>query len=94
MTRPGTNAHLEFAKLVDVVLEFGGPPEPKAGPLEARIWGMVFTVADIDATVARLRENGYPVTEPKPAVQPGARIAMVKEGTGGVPFALIQYNAL
>ena len=45
-------------------------------------------------TIAHLRENGYPVTEPKPAVQPGAKIAMVKEGTGGVPFALIQYSAL
>jgi hypothetical protein len=55
---------------------------------------MVFTVANIDATIAHLRDNGYPVTEPKPAVQPGAKIAMVKEGTGGVPFALIQYNAL
>ena len=94
MTRPGTGAHLEFAKLVDVVLEFGGPPEPKPGPLNARIWGMVFTVKDIDGTVAHLRDNGYPVTEPKAAVQPGAKIAMVKEGTGGVPFALIQYNAL
>lgn len=94
MTRPGTGAHLEFAKLADVVLEFGGPPEPRPGPLNARIWGMVFTVKDIDGTVAHLRANGYPVTEPKPAVQPGAKIAMVKAGTGGVPFALIQYNAL
>jgi predicted enzyme related to lactoylglutathione lyase len=94
MTRPGTGAHLEFAKLVDVVIEFGGPPEPRPGPLNARIWGMVFTVRDIERTVAHLRGNGYPVTEPRPAVQPGAKIAMVKEGTGGVPFALIQYNAL
>jgi catechol 2,3-dioxygenase-like lactoylglutathione lyase family enzyme len=94
MTRPGTGAHLEFAKLVDVVLEFGGPPEPKPGPLNARIWGMVFAVRDIDATVEHLRANGYPVTDPRPAVQPGAKISMVKEGTAGVPFALIQYNAL
>jgi catechol 2,3-dioxygenase-like lactoylglutathione lyase family enzyme len=94
MTRPGTGAHLEFAKLVDVVIEFGGPPEPKPGPLNPRAWGMVFTVRDIDAQVAHLREAGYPVTDPRPAVQPGAKISMVKEGTGGVPFALIQYNAL
>jgi catechol 2,3-dioxygenase-like lactoylglutathione lyase family enzyme len=94
MTRPGTGAHLEFAKLVDVILEFGGPPEPRPGPLNARIWGMVFAVRDISATVAHLRDNGYPVTDPRPAVQPGAAISMVKEGTGGVPFALIQYGAL
>jgi catechol 2,3-dioxygenase-like lactoylglutathione lyase family enzyme len=93
MTRPGTGAHLEFAKLVDVILEFGGPPEPKPGPLNARVWGMVFAVRDLDGTVERLRANGYPVTDPRPAVQPGAKISMVKEGTAGVPFALIQYGA-
>ena len=32
--------------------------------------------------------------DPHPAVQPGAKIASVKAGTGGVPFAFIQYNAI
>ncbi len=94
MIRPGTSAQLAFGKLVDVVIEFAGPPEPKPGPLTAKFWGLVFAVDDIDAVVATVRDAGHPVSDPIPAVQPGARIATVKSGTGGVPFALIQYNAL
>jgi predicted enzyme related to lactoylglutathione lyase len=95
MSRPGTGARLAFAKLGDVILEFAGPPEPDpAAEVKARLWGMVLAVADIAAAVERLRGLGYDVTDPRPAVQPGALIATVKSGTGGVPFALIQYNAI
>lgn len=94
MTRPGTGAHLEFAKLHDVILEFAGPGEPRPGPVQARYWGMVFCVKDIAAAVARTREAGIRCDDPKNAIQPGAVIAGVKESTGGVPFAFIQYNAV
>jgi predicted enzyme related to lactoylglutathione lyase len=95
MIRPGTSAQLAFAKLQEVVLEFAGPPEVKTGEeVKARLWGIVFAVDDIDSAVARLRSLGHTVTEPSKAVQPGAKIATVKDGTHGVPFAIIQYNAL
>jgi hypothetical protein len=95
MSRPGTRAHLEFAKLQEIVLEFAGPGEVKPyDEVKARLWGMVFAVVDIEAAVAHLRGLGHTVTDPSPAVQPGAKIATVKDGTCGVPFAVIQYNAL
>jgi predicted enzyme related to lactoylglutathione lyase len=95
MSRPGTRAHLEFAKLREVVIEFAGPGEVKPyDEVTAKLWGIVFAVDDIDVAVGRLRELGYPVTDPSPAVQPGAKIAAVKSGTAGVPFAVIQYGAL
>ena len=94
MARPGTNNHLEFGKLHDVVLEFAGPPTPRPGPVKAAFWGIVFTVDDIDFMSRAIREAGYPVGDPKAAVQPGAKICGVKSGTSGVPLALIQYNAL
>lgn len=94
MIRPGTSAQLAFAKLQEVVLEFAGPPEVKPDEeVKAKLWGMVFAVDDIEAAVARLRGLGYPVSDPGKAVQPGAKIATVKSGTHGVPFAIIQYNA-
>lgn len=93
MTRPGTGAHLEFAKLGDVIIEFAGPPEPREGPLKPRYFGIVFTVTDIHDAIARTRAAGIRCDDPKPAVQPGALIAGIKEATGGVPVALIQYNA-
>lgn len=95
MIRPGTNAQLAFAKLQEVILEFAGPPEVKPGEeVKARLWGMVLAVEDIEAAVSDLRGKGYTVTDPSKAVQPGAKIATVKGGTSGVPFALIQYNAI
>lgn len=95
MSRPGTGAHLEFAKLAEVILEFAGPGTPPAGEeVRARLGGFVLAVDDIDAAVLRVREAGYEATEPKAAVQPGARIAAVKTGTHGVPLAFIQYDAM
>jgi predicted enzyme related to lactoylglutathione lyase len=95
MSRPGTGAHMEFAKLDEVVLEFAGPGDPPEGEdPKARLSGFVLAVADIEAAVARIRAAGYECTDPKPAVQPGAKIAAVKDGTNGVPFALIQYGAV
>lgn len=95
MSRPGTRAHLEFAKLKDVVLEFAGPGDVKPyDEVSAKLWGIVFAVDDIDHAVRVTREAGYPVDDPRPAIQPGAKIAGVKSGTAGVPFAFIQYNAI
>lgn len=95
MIRPGTSAQLAFAKLQEVILEFAGPPEVKPGEeVKARLWGLVLAVEDIEAAVASLREKGYTVSDPSKAVQPGAKIATVKGGTSGVPFAVIQYNAI
>ena len=95
MSRPGTGAHLEFAKLDEVVLEFAGPGEPKEGEEpKARLGGFVLAVDDIEAAVAELRAKGVDVGDPHPAVQPGAKLAGIRGGTNGVPLAIIQYNAL
>ena len=95
MIRPGTSAQLAFAKLQEVVLEFAGPPRVNPDEeVKARLWGMVLAVPDIEAAVAHLRALGHTVSDPKPAVQPGAAIATIKDGTYGVPLALIQYNAI
>jgi len=93
MIRPGTNAQLAFMKLGEVIIEFAGPPTPQDGPITARYWGIVFNVRNLDAVLARAREAGLPTGEPKAAVQPGARIVSIKDGTGGVPVAFIEYAA-
>jgi len=95
MSRPGTRAHLEFAKLQEVVLEFAGPGEVQPyDEVKARLSGFVLAVPDIDAAVAELRSRGVDVGEPHAAVQPGAKLAGIRSGTNGVPLALIQYGAL
>ena len=74
-----------FYRLGDVVLEVGGSPPAPPGP--ARFWGMVFTVADLDACAADLGERLGPVRD---AFQPGRRIATVRSEAGlGLPVALM-----
>lgn len=55
------------------LLEFVGPTEADDRP--ASPWGLALTVADLDAAVALL---GDACGAPRPAVQPGRRIATVR----------------
>jgi hypothetical protein len=58
------------------ILEVVGPV---ASPLP-HLWGVVFTTADLDATVEAL--GAERITPPKDAVQPGRRIATVTREAG------------
>ena len=51
--------------------------EVPAGP--ARFWGLVVTVADLDALAERL---GPVLGSARPAVQPGRRIATARRAAG------------
>lgn len=54
----------------------------------ARFWGLVINVDDIDAACALLGDDA--ISRPKDAVQPGRRIATVRDGVGlGLPVALM-----
>ena len=86
-TREAGRGRLQrFFRLGEVVLELVGPIEP-TGDGPARFWGLAFTVADIDATAALLGDR---VSAPKPAVQPGRRIATLrKDDAVSVPVAFM-----
>ncbi len=59
--------------------------EVEPGP--ARFWGITFTVADLDACAELLGDRLGSIRE---AVQPGRRIATVRESAAlGLPVALI-----
>jgi hypothetical protein len=73
-----------FYRLGEVILEVVGDVEPE-GP--ARFWGLVVIVEDLDALAERLGEH---LGAPREAVQPGRRIATVRESAGlGVPVAFM-----
>jgi hypothetical protein len=75
-----------FFRVGEAILELVGPAEPR-GAGAARFWGLAFTVADIDATAAQLAGR---ISEPKPAVQPGRRIATLRAGDAiSVPVAFM-----
>ena len=74
---------LEVVQAPDDALERSGGPD---GP--AFFWGLAFKVADLDATVATIGEERC--SGPRPAVQPGRRIATLRRSAGlAVPVALM-----
>jgi hypothetical protein len=65
----------------DSIQRAGGPDHP------ARFWGLAVRVADLEETVGLL---GSHVSEIRPAVQPGRRIATLRRSAGlTVPLALM-----
>lgn len=75
-----------FFKPENTVIEVVTSPDMPAGP--ARLWGAVASVEDVDVLASTLGDGL--VSTPKQAVQPGRRIATVREAAGlGVPFALM-----
>lgn len=78
-------ARQAFFRLGEVILEVVSSPEVPAGP--ARFWGLVVTVAELDAVAERLGEG---LGAGREAVQPGRRIATVRRSAGlGLPVAFM-----
>lgn len=75
-----------FFRVGEAILELVGPAVSDADH-PARLYGLAFTVDDLDATAARL---GPLVGEVRDAVQPGRRIATLKRDAGlSVPVAFM-----
>jgi hypothetical protein len=80
-----------FFRLGAVILEVVQAPdeaiERTGGDRPAFLWGLALVAPDLDATVAGLGDR---VSEIRPAVQPGRRIATLRRSAGlTVPVALI-----
>jgi catechol 2,3-dioxygenase-like lactoylglutathione lyase family enzyme len=75
------------ATILEVVQEPAEATERAGGDRPAFFWGLAFIAPDLDATVAGLGDR---VSEIRPAVQPGRRIATLRRSAGlTVPVALM-----
>jgi hypothetical protein len=75
-------AILEVVQEPQEAIERGGGPDRRAF-----FWGLALVAPDLDATVAQLGEH---VSEIRPAVQPGRRIATLHRSAGlAVPVAVM-----
>jgi hypothetical protein len=75
------------ATILEVVQEPAEASERAGGDRPAFFWGLAFVAPDLDATVAALGDR---ISEARPAIQPGRRIATLRRSAGlSVPVALI-----
>lgn len=76
-----------FHRAGDIILEVVERPDLDPNTV-ASLWGVVFVVDDLDATVGWLGPDA--VSAPRDAVQPGRRIASIRREVGlGLPVALM-----
>lgn len=61
-------------------------------PTSGKIAGLAFEVVEIDKLTASLKQKGYPVGEPHPALQRGRIVSVNPEGAFGIPLALIDFT--
>jgi hypothetical protein len=83
----GFPARQTFFRLGDVVLELIGPADRAAEGADrpARVYGLAFTVDDIDALA---RRSGPSIGRVKDAVQPGRRITTLRHKQLGLSVAV------
>lgn len=80
-----------FLRPGHVIMELIGPPEP-GDPASGRLAGLAFEVQGIDALAESLRQRGYPVGQPHPALQGGRIVSVHASGTCSVPLAFIDFS--
>lgn len=78
-----------FFRLGEVILEVVGSPDT-TGDGPSTLWGLTYTVADIDTTAAFFGERTTPV---KDAVQPGRRITTVHHQEFGMSVRTAMISA-
>jgi hypothetical protein len=75
------------ATILEVVQEPAEASERHGGDRPVFFWGLAFVAPDLDATVASFGDH---VSESRPAVQPGRRIATLRRAAGlSIPVALM-----
>lgn len=78
-----------FFRFGEVIIEVVGSPE-SAGDGPSMLWGITYTVADIDATAAFFGDRTTPV---KDAVQPGRRITTLRHRALGMSVRTAMISA-
>jgi catechol 2,3-dioxygenase-like lactoylglutathione lyase family enzyme len=87
-TFPERTLRLLFFRSGGLTLEYAQPLDGSA-PADDVVYGVSYRVADVEAARQKLVAAGLDVSESRPGMKPGTRVATVRSGTAGVPTLLI-----
>ena len=92
-TAPEWKTRFLFFRLGGLTLEIVNRLDQDNDPQSNdRIWGLTWTVRDIDGARARLVEEGLECSEVRKGRKPKTRVFTVKSGTLGVPTLFIAHD--
>src|SRR5258705_6988034 len=86
---------LMFFRCGDLIVEVVHRPgkDAVADKAHDKLWGLIWRVADIDATRARLASAGIDVSDVRTGRKPGPRVLTARNGTCGIPTLLAERTA-
>jgi len=84
---------LMFFRCGDLIVEVVHRPQANLDLAHDKVWGLSWSVADIDATGTRLTAAGVDVSDARAGRKPGTRVMTVRNGTCGIPTLLVERKA-
>jgi catechol 2,3-dioxygenase-like lactoylglutathione lyase family enzyme len=89
-TEPKWGSRLMFFRCGDLIVEVvhNLADEPSAAP--DKLWGLSWRVKNAEAAHARLKTNGFDISEIRTGRKPGTRVFTVRNNTLGVPTLMVE----
>jgi catechol 2,3-dioxygenase-like lactoylglutathione lyase family enzyme len=88
-SHPEWGARLMFFRCGDLIVEVAHELGKEPSDAPDRLWGLSWRAVSIEATQARLIENGFNVSDVRVGRKPGTRVFTVRDRTFGVPTIVI-----
>lgn len=89
-TEPKWGARLMFFRCGDLIVEIVHNLKDESSDAPDRLWGLSWRVANADVANARLKAQGFDVSEVRSGRKPGTRVFTVRGGTLNVPTLMVE----
>lgn len=89
-TEPKWGSRLMFFRCGDLIIEVVHNLAEEASSAPDKLWGLSWRVADADAANARLKREGFDISEVRPGRKPGTKVFTVRNNTLNVPTLFVQ----
>jgi catechol 2,3-dioxygenase-like lactoylglutathione lyase family enzyme len=92
-TEPKWGSRLMFFRCGDLIVEVVHDLKDEPTDTPDKLWGLSWRVRDADAAQARLKQNGFNVSDVRTGRKPGTRVFTVRDNTLGIPTLIVEPSA-
>jgi catechol 2,3-dioxygenase-like lactoylglutathione lyase family enzyme len=89
-TEPKWGSRLMFFRCGDLIVEVVHYLAEEPSDTPDKLWGLSWRVANADAANARLKREGFDVSEVRPGRKPGTKVFTVRNNTLGIPTLCVE----
>jgi catechol 2,3-dioxygenase-like lactoylglutathione lyase family enzyme len=89
-TEPKWGSRLMFFRCGDLIVEVVHNLADEPSSASDKLWGLSWCVKNADAAQARLKSNGFDVSDVRTGRKPGTRVFTVRNNTLGIPTLMVE----